>query len=582
MKTLKKFFDKIRPLFEEGGKYHWLHSVYDGFETFLFVPNTTSKSGVHIHDSRDTKRTMSIVVVALIPALLFGMYNVGLQHYMAIGQEVGFWTRFFYGFLAVLPQIVVSYVVGLGIEFTAAQMKGEEIAEGFLVTGLLIPMILPVNTPLWMIALATAFAVIFAKEVFGGTGYNIFNVALVARAFLFFAYPSMMSGDRVFVRTGGSFGMGRPEMVKYGRRNIACLTIAPTGTTSLMSQTTSGIEPVFMPVYKRRRKVNPNDAGSQVDFVDENGDSWEEYVVFHHKFVTWMEANGYSTTKIYSNEEIDDLVSKSPYYKATSKDVDWLQKVRMQGRVQKWVDHSISVTINLPADITEDLVGELYMEAWKSGCKGCTVYREGSRSGVLVSNDDDTGKEGCFEMPQIVTTRPIELEADVIRFQNNKEKWIAFIGLLNGRPYEIFTGLNDEDDGILLPKRVTKGKIIKAYDNDGTKHYDFQFKNRRGYKVTIEGLDSKFNPEFWNYAKLISGVLRYGMPIDQVIKLVSGLELDSQTINTWKSGVVRALKRYLPSDSDVKGEECPVCGQETLVYQEGCLKCRNCGASKCG
>lgn len=275
-------------------------------------------------------------------------------------------------------------------------------------------------------------------------------------------------------------------MVKYGRRNIACLTIAPTGTTSLMSQTTSGIEPVFMPVYKRRRKVNPNDGGAQVDFVDENGDSWEEYVVFHHKFVTWMEANGYSTTKIYSNEEIDDLVSKSPYYKATSKDVDWLQKVRMQGRVQKWVDHSISVTINLPADITEDLVGELYMEAWKSGCKGCTVYREGSRSGVLVSNDDDTGKEGCFEMPQIVTTRPIELEADVIRFQNNKEKWIAFIGLLNGRPYEIFTGLNDEDDGILLPKRVTKGKIIKAYDNDGTKHYDFQFKNRRGYKVTIE------------------------------------------------------------------------------------------------
>ncbi len=371
------------------------------------------------------------------------------------------------------------------------------------------------------------------------------------------------------------------DMVKYGRRNIACLTIAPTGTTSLMSQTTSGIEPVFMPVYKRRRKVNPNDVGAQVDFVDENGDSWEEYVVFHHKFVTWMEANGYSTTKIYSNEEIDDLVSKSPYYKATSKDVDWLQKVRMQGRVQKWVDHSISVTINLPADITEDLVGELYMEAWKSGCKGCTVYREGSRSGVLISNDEKSKKD-CFEMPQVVTPRPTELEADVIRFQNNKEKWIAFIGLLNGRPYEIFTGLNDEDDGILLPKRVTKGKIIKAYDNDGRKHYDFQFKNRRGYKVTIEGLDSKFNPEFWNYAKLISGVLRYGMPIDQVIKLVSGLELDSQTINTWKSGVVRALKRYLPSDSEAKGEECPVCGQETLVYQEGCLKCRNCGATKCG
>lgn len=373
------------------------------------------------------------------------------------------------------------------------------------------------------------------------------------------------------------------DMVKYGRRNIACLTIAPTGTTSLMSQTTSGIEPVFMPVYKRRRKVNPGDAEAHVDFVDENGDSWEEYVVFHHKFVTWMEANGYPTTKIYSNEEINDLVAKSPYYKATSKDVDWLQKVRMQGRVQKWVDHSISVTINLPADVTEELVGELYMEAWKSGCKGCTVYREGSRAGVLVSNDDDKGKkEDCYELPQIVTHRPTELEADVIRFQNNKEKWIAFIGLLNGRPYEIFTGINDEDEGILLPKNVTSGKIIKAYDSDGRKHYDFQYKNRRGYKVTVEGLDSKFNPEFWNYAKLISGVLRYGMPIDQVIKLVSGLELDSKTINTWKSGVERALKKYLPNDTEANGQKCPVCGQETLIYQEGCLKCRNCGASKCG
>ncbi|MCW1736023.1 adenosylcobalamin-dependent ribonucleoside-diphosphate reductase [Anaerorudis cellulosivorans] len=373
------------------------------------------------------------------------------------------------------------------------------------------------------------------------------------------------------------------DMVKYGRRNIACLTIAPTGTTSLMSQTTSGIEPVFMPVYKRRRKVNPGDAEAHVDFVDENGDSWEEYVVFHHKFVTWMEANGYPTTKIYSNEEINDLVAKSPYYKATSKDVDWLQKVRMQGRVQKWVDHSISVTINLPADVTEELVGELYMEAWKSGCKGCTVYREGSRAGVLVSNDDNKGKkEDCYELPQIVTHRPTELEADVIRFQNNKEKWIAFIGLLNGRPYEIFTGINDEDEGILLPKNVTGGKIIKAYDSDGRKHYDFQYKNRRGYKVTVEGLDSKFNPEFWNYAKLISGVLRYGMPIDQVIKLVSGLELDSKTINTWKSGVERALKKYLPNDTEANGQKCPVCGQETLIYQEGCLKCRNCGASKCG
>ena len=377
------------------------------------------------------------------------------------------------------------------------------------------------------------------------------------------------------------------DMVKYGRRNIACLTIAPTGTTSLMSQTTSGIEPVFLPVYTRRRKVNPNDKDVKVDFVDENGDSWEEYAVFHHKFVTWMEANGYSTTKKYTNAEIDELVAKSPYYKATSNDVDWLQKVRMQGRVQKWVDDSISVTINLPNDVTEDLVGELYMEAWKSGCKGCTVYRDGSRAGVLISNGEAADKKGkdvdddCFEMPQIVTSRPIELDADVIKFQNNKEKWIAFIGLLNGRPYEIFTGINDEDDGIMIPKSVNSGKIIKAYDNDGTKHYDFQFQNRRGYKVTIEGLDGKFNPEYWNYAKLISGVLRYGMPIDQVIKLVSGLELDSETINTWKNGVERALKKYLPNETEAKGQKCPVCGHETLVYEEGCLKCRNCGASKC-
>lgn len=375
------------------------------------------------------------------------------------------------------------------------------------------------------------------------------------------------------------------DMVKYGRRNIACLTIAPTGTTSLMSQTTSGIEPVFMPVYKRRRKVNPNDKDVKIDFVDENGDSWEEYVVFHHKFVDWMEANGHSTIKKYTNEEIDALVEKSPYYKATSNDVDWLMKVRMQGRVQKWVDHSISVTINLPSDVSEELVGELYMEAWKSGCKGCTVYRDGSRSGVLITNEEKEetkSDEDCYELPQIVTSRPTELEADVIKFQNNKEKWIAFIGLLNGRPYEIFTGLNDEDDGIMIPKNVTTGKIIKAYYNDGQKHYDFQFQNRRGYKITIEGLDSKFNPEFWNYAKLISGVLRYGMPIDQVIKLVSGLELDSETINTWKNGVERALKRYLPNETEMKGQKCPVCNHESLVFEEGCLKCRNCGASKCG
>nr|WP_222616246.1 adenosylcobalamin-dependent ribonucleoside-diphosphate reductase [Parabacteroides hominis] len=375
------------------------------------------------------------------------------------------------------------------------------------------------------------------------------------------------------------------DMVKYGRRNIACLTIAPTGTTSLMTQTTSGIEPVFLPVYRRRRKVNPNDAEARVDFVDETGDAFEEYIVFHHKFVTWMLANGFSASKKYTQEEVEELVAKSPYYKATSNDVDWLQKVRMQGRIQKWVDHSISVTINLPADVTEDLVNSLYVEAWKCGCKGCTVYRDGSRSGVLLSTDNKKKKKedcNCMEPPVIVATRPRELEADVVKFQNNREKWIAFVGLLNGRPYEIFTGLADDDEGIMLPKNVSKGSIIKSYDEDGKKHYDFQFKNKRGYKMTIEGLDGKFDPEFWNYAKLISGVLRYGMPIDQVIKLVQGMELNNESINTWKNGVERALKKYLPNGMEAKGQKCPNCGHETLVYQEGCLICTNCGASRCG
>ena len=372
------------------------------------------------------------------------------------------------------------------------------------------------------------------------------------------------------------------DMLKYGRRNIACLTIAPTGTTSLMTQTTSGIEPVFLPVYKRRRKVNPNDSEARVDFVDETGDAFEEYIVFHHKFVTWMQANGYSASKKYTQEEVEELVAKSPYYKATSNDVDWLQKVRMQGRIQKWVDHSISVTINLPNDVSEELVDSLYVEAWRCGCKGCTVYRDGSRSGVLIATDKKKKKEdcNCMQPPVIVSTRPRELDADVVKFQNNREKWIAFVGLLNGRPYEIFTGLADDDEGIMLPKNVSKGTIIKSYDEDGNKHYDFQFKNKRGYKMTIEGLDGKFNPEYWNYAKLISGVLRYGMPIDQVIKLVQGMELNSESINTWKNGVERALKKYLPNGMEAKGQKCPNCGLETLIYQEGCLICTNCGASK--
>ena len=378
------------------------------------------------------------------------------------------------------------------------------------------------------------------------------------------------------------------DMAKYGRRNIACLTIAPTGTTSLMTQTTSGIEPVFMPVYKRRRKVNPNDTDVHVDFVDESGDSFEEFIVFHHKFLTWMKVNGYDTEKRYSQEELDELVAKSPYYKATANDVDWLMKVRMQGAIQKWVDHSISVTINLPNNVDEQLVNRLYVEAWKSGCKGCTVYRDGSRSGVMIAVEkkdkkkDNQEKKHTCEPPQVTEVRPKELVCDVVRFQNNKEKWVAFVGLLDGYPYEIFTGLQDDDEGISLPKTITKGKIIKKVDENGKKRYDFQFENKRGYKTTVEGLSEKFNPEYWNYAKLISGVLRYRMPLTNVIKLVGSLQMDSESINTWKIGVERALKKYIADGTEAKGQKCPVCGQETLVYQEGCLICKNCGASRCG
>ena len=370
------------------------------------------------------------------------------------------------------------------------------------------------------------------------------------------------------------------EMLEYGRRNIALLTIAPTGTTSLMTQTSSGIEPVFLPVYKRRRKVNPNDKDVRVDFVDEVGDSWEEYVVFHHRFKQWMEVNGIDVNKNYSHEELDAIVKKSPYYKATSNDVDWLSKVHMQGAVQKWVDHSISVTINLPNDVSEDLVGKLYLEAWESGCKGVTVYRDGSRSGVLISNDDkkEDEQETLTNFP---TKRPQVLEADVVRFQNNKEKWIAFIGLIDGKPYEIFTGLADDEDGILIPRWVQDGLIIKNRNEDGTSRYDFQYKNKRGYKTTIEGLSHKFNPEFWNYAKLISSTLRHGMPIDKIVDLINSLQLDSESINTWKNGVVRALKRFVEDGTQAKGR-CSNCNSDKLVYQEGCLTCQDCGSSKCG
>ena len=380
----------------------------------------------------------------------------------------------------------------------------------------------------------------------------------------------------------------------YGRRNIACLTIAPTGTTSLMTQTTSGIEPVFMPVYKRRRKVNPNDADVHVDFVDEVGDSFEEYIVYHKKFLEWMRINGIDTEQRYTQEEIDEIVARSPYYKATANDVDWLMKVRMQGAIQKWVDHSISVTVNLPNNVDEALVNRLYVEAWRSGCKGCTIYRDGSRSGVMIAVSKKDKKKKSAAQPAndkvtalanvlaVTETRPRELECDVVRFQNNREKWVAFVGLLDGYPYEIFTGLQDDEEGIALPKTVTKGRIIKQVNADGTKRYDFQFENKRGYKTTVEGLSEKFNPEYWNYAKLISGVLRYRMPIDHVIKLVASLQLNDQSINTWKNGVERALKKYIADGTAAKGQVCPVCGQETLVYQEGCLICKNCGASRCG
>ncbi|MBD5205893.1 MAG: adenosylcobalamin-dependent ribonucleoside-diphosphate reductase [Bacteroidales bacterium] len=372
------------------------------------------------------------------------------------------------------------------------------------------------------------------------------------------------------------------RMTKSGRRNIACLTIAPTGTTSIMTQTSSGIEPVFMPVYKRKRKVNPGDPEAKIDFIDEVGDAFEEYIVYHHKFLEWMRVNNIEIKNNLTPEEIDDLVARSPYYKATSNDVDWLEKVRMQGAVQKWVDHSISVTINLPADVSEELVNKLYVEAWKAGCKGCTVYRDGSRNNVLESVKTKQSVESLIASPTHISKRPTELDADVVRFQNNKEKWIAFVGLVNNKPYEIFTGLADDEDGIFCPKSVNKGKIIKTIDEKGNKRYDFQFINKRGYKTTIEGLSEKFNPEFWNYAKLISGVLRYGMPIDQVLKLVGGLELDSTNINTWKMGVERALKKYLTNGTVATGQKCPNCGAETLIYQEGCLICTTCGTSKCG
>lgn len=366
------------------------------------------------------------------------------------------------------------------------------------------------------------------------------------------------------------------NMVRHGRRNVALLTIAPTGTTSLMTQTTSGIEPVFSVFYRRRRKVNPNDKDVKVTFRDEVGDSWEEYNVFHHKFIEWLKVNNYDPQEVsnMTTEEINEIVAKSPYYKSTANDVDWLAKVRMQGAIQKWVDHSISVTINLPADVKEELVSELYMTAWKSGCKGVTVYRDGSRSGVLVSAANN--KDAVVERPK----RPKVLECDIIRFNNNEEKWIAFVGLKDGKPYEIFTGMADEEM-FPIPKTIVKGRIIKNKDEEGNTRYDFQYTDKYGYKNTLGGLSHMFKPEFWNYAKLISGVLRYGMPIPDVVNLIQSLRLDSDSINNWKNGVERALKRYIPDGTRAKGK-CHECNSENLVYQEGCLICKDCGSSKCG
>jgi len=407
------------------------------------------------------------------------------------------------------------------------------------------------------------------------------SVALAKERGAFALFNADREKDNPFVRR---LAAAAPElydeMVQYGRRNIALLTIAPTGTTSLMSQTSSGIEPVFMPVYKRRRKINPNDQDARVDFVDEVGDCWEEYVVFHHRFKQWMEVNGFDLARNYTQTDLDDLIARSPYHKATANEIDYLQKVQMQGAIQQWVDHSISVTINMPAEVTEEIVGQLYMAAWKAGCKGVTVYRDGSRSGVLIA---DTNTQ---TLPQAAPhvfpmDRPAVLAAEIVRFQNSKEKWIAFIGLAERRPYEIFTGLADDEQGMLIPRWVTEGHIIKSRQTDGTSRYDFQYQNKLGHKTTIEGLSHKFNPEYWNYAKLISGTLRHGMPIEKVVELIDSLQLD-EAINTWKNGVSRALKKYIPNGTGTRKQHCSNCSSGNLCYQEGCLTCMECGSSKCG
>ncbi len=426
-------------------------------------------------------------------------------------------------------------------------------------------------------------AVDFSVEVHKALALSAYrsSVDMASERGAFEIYSFNKEKDNPFInRLGKEDPSLLEDMKKHGRRNISLLTIAPTGTTSLMTQTTSGIEPVFLPAYKRRRKVNPNDKEANITYVDEVGDSWEEYNVFHHNFLTWLEVNGMDPEEVkgFSEEDVAELVKRSPYYKATSNDVDWLQKVKMQGAIQKWVDHSISVTINLPSDVKEELVGDLYVNAWKSGCKGVTVYRDGSRGGVLISNDKKKEKPAT-EMP---TKRPAELDAEILRFKNNDEDWIAFVGLLDGQPYEIFTGRKEEDT-FPIPNKVKKGKILKIRNEDGTKRYDFQYVDKYGYQVTMGGLSHQFNSEFWNYAKLISGVLRHGMPVLDAVNLVSSLRLNNESINTWSAGVVRALKKYIPDGTKAKtGQKCEECSSDKLIYQEGCLICTECGSSKCG
>lgn len=427
----------------------------------------------------------------------------------------------------------------------------------------------------------TEAAIDFSENAHKIIALNVYksSVNLARERGAFPVYDSVLEKDNPFINR---LKEADPEFAdaleKYGRRNIACLTIAPTGTVSLMTQTSSGIEPVFLPIYKRRRKVNPNDVECKVSFIDENGDSFEEFLVIHPKFKEWMKISGLELSQDVTQEEIDSLVKKSPYYKSTSNDIDWLQKVKMQGRIQKWVDHSISVTINLPKDVSEELVNELYIEAWRSGCKGCTVYRDGSRSGVLVS----TNTKNEQKKKQENTKRPKKLRADVVRFKHNAQNWIAFVGILNNRPYEIFTGIADEDNGILLPKSIKNGEIEKYKDESGNKHYRFSFVNKAGIGGSIDNLENRFSPEFWNYAKLISATLRYEMPIHKVVSLIQSLEWNNESINNWRNGVVRALKGYIKDGTKAKGQKCPNCGQETLIFQEGCLICTSCGSSKCG